>query len=74
MKTTFAALAALALISGSAMADAADATRNCVTNWVGGACGPVKSDASHSGDFFNTIPLREKECDHDENETPAKGV
>lgn len=39
MKTTFAALAALALLSGFAMADDAEAPRNCITNWEGGACG-----------------------------------
>jgi hypothetical protein len=32
-------LAAVFALSGASMAD--DAPRNCNTNWVGGACGPV---------------------------------
>lgn len=58
MKTTFAALAALALISGSAMAD--DAT--CNTNWVNGACGTPTSDGGAHKKAEVQSKLREKPC------------
>jgi len=63
MKTTFAAITALALISGSAMADAT----NCSVNWLNGACGTPTSDAgAHKGAEVQS-ELREKPCPEHED-------
>ncbi len=52
------ALAALVALSGAAVAD--DAT--CNTNWVNGACGVAKSDASHQEpDFIDRRPPEPEE-------------
>jgi len=51
MKTIY-TLAALFALSGAAMAD------SCSTNWVNGACGVPKSDASHTSE----APPPKKPC------------
>jgi len=67
MKTTFAAIAALALISGSAMA----ASPGCTVNWVNGDCGKATSDASHQKPRFIDRTPEKPDCEEEETSKPV---